>query len=99
MKHTLMRAVAIVVLIAGFSIFGGSQSGLDLDAFLSKNIGISKDQIAAVRNGEPVALNLKSRIPNEIFVFGAIYVNADPGKYLVLPTTLTASANSPDTSR
>ena len=39
-------------------------------------------QVTDIRSGKPVALNLKSRIPDEIFVFGAVYINAEPEKYV-----------------
>jgi hypothetical protein len=47
-----------------------------------KNIGLSPEQVADIRNGQAVAKDLESRVPDEIFVFGAIYINADPEKYV-----------------
>jgi hypothetical protein len=82
MKRILMQVVVLATLIAGISARGISQSKLDLPAFFTKNIGLSQDQITGIRNGQPVALALKSRIPNEIFLFGAIYIHADPERYV-----------------
>jgi hypothetical protein len=77
-----MQVVVAVTLIAGISSPGGSQSKLDLNAFFTQNIGLSQDEVADIHNGQPIAKTLKSRIPDEIFVFGAIYINADPEKYV-----------------
>jgi hypothetical protein len=83
MRRTFTQCIVLVGLMIGISVRVGSQSKpLDLNAFFMQNIGLKKEQVADIRNGKPVALNLKSRIPDEIFVFGAIYINAEPEKYV-----------------
>jgi hypothetical protein len=83
MKTNFLRVVLLVSLIACLSADGGSQSKpLDLNAFFTQNVGLSKDQVADIQNGKPAALNMKSRIADEIFVFGAVYINAEPEKYV-----------------
>ena len=48
-----------------------------------KQVGLSQDQINDVtKNGKAVAVNLPSRSPAEIFVFGAVYINTTPEAYL-----------------
>jgi len=76
-----MKVIALLTLVSGISVLSGSQSKLDLNTFFTKNIGLSQDQVTGMRSGKPVALTLKSRTPNEVFVFGAIYIKADPEKY------------------
>jgi hypothetical protein len=83
MKQSLVKTVTVAILVAGLSAFSESKSVFDLDEFFSGNIGLSQEEIVSIRGGKPVAKALKSRIADEIFVFGAIYINADPGKYLV----------------
>jgi hypothetical protein len=83
MKRRFLQAVVLAGLIAGISVRVGSQSKpLDLNAFFTQNIGLKKNQVTDIRNGKPVALNMKSRIPDEIFVFGAVYINAKPEEYV-----------------
>jgi hypothetical protein len=82
MRRIFMQVVVLATAIAGISIPGTSQAEPDLNAFFAKNIGLSQEQVTDIRNGHAVAKNLESRIPDEIFVFGAIYINADPEKYL-----------------
>jgi len=53
-----------------------------LQTYLQQDIGLSNDQIAAIRNGEPVAKTLPSRTPAEVFLFGAVYIHAAPEGYL-----------------
>jgi hypothetical protein len=59
-----------------------SQTKLDLQNFFREDIGLSKDQIADIRNGKAVAKTLPSRAASEVFLFGAIYIHAAPEAYL-----------------
>jgi hypothetical protein len=52
-----------------------------LQSFLRQDIGLSDDQIAAIRGGKPVAKALDSRSPAEVYMFGAVYINATPEAY------------------
>jgi hypothetical protein len=79
-----MPTAALLVLIAAAALTGSSQSNTDLQRFFRQNIGLSEEQIAAIRSGEPFAKNLPSRTPAEVFLFGAIYIHAAPESYLRL---------------
>jgi len=76
-----MRTAALLALIVATGLPASSQSNPDLEKFFRQNVGLSQDQIAAIRNGQPVAKALPSRTPGEIFLFGAIYIQAPPEKY------------------
>jgi len=73
----LLILIVIVVAAPAFS-----QSNSDLQTFFRRDIGLSEDQIAAIRNGEPVAKTMPSRTLAEVFLFGAIYIHAAPESYL-----------------
>jgi hypothetical protein len=77
-----MPAVALLVMIAATALPGFSQSNPDLQAFFQQNIGLSPDQIVAIRSGQAVAKALPSRTPAEVFLFGAVYIHAAPQSYL-----------------
>ena len=61
---------------------GFSQSNPDMQTFFREKIGLSKDQISDIRSGKAVAKALPSRVPSEVFLFGAIYIHAAPESYL-----------------
>jgi hypothetical protein len=82
MKQIIVRSVVAAILIGGTAARSGSQSKPDPQAFFAKNIGLNQEQIANIQKGQPVALALKSRIPDEIFVFGAIRINSNPESYI-----------------
>ena len=82
MIRSVMPAAALLALIAATALPGSSQSKTDLQTFFRQNIGLSQDQIAAIRSGQPVAKTLPPRTPAEVFLFGAVYIHAAPESYL-----------------
>ena len=77
---------ALLVVIATIAMPGFSQSNPGVQTFFVQNIGLSQDQIAAIRNGQPVTETLPSRTPAEIFLFGAVYIHSAPESYLQFVT-------------
>ena len=69
-------------MIAIAALPSSAQSIPDLQSFFRQDIGLSQDQIAAIRNGQPVTKALPSRTPAEVFLFGAIYIHAAPESYI-----------------
>jgi hypothetical protein len=56
---------------------------------------LSEDQIGAIRSGKAVAKVIESRTPNEVFVFGSVYVEASPESYLKLASDVNALRKLP----
>jgi hypothetical protein len=77
-----MSTAALLFLIATAALTGSSQSNPDLQTFFRQDIGLTQDQTAAIRSGQPVAMALPSRTPAEVFLFGAVYIHAAPERYL-----------------
>ena len=46
--------------------------------FFREFAGLSEEQIAEIQLGKAVAKVVESRTPDELFVFGAVYVEAAP---------------------
>ena len=82
MFRSLIPTVALLVLIAAAVLPGFSQSNPDLQTFFRQDLGLSQDQIASIRSGQPVAKTMPSRTPAEVFLVGAIYIHATPETYL-----------------
>jgi hypothetical protein len=49
---------------------------------------LKEDQIAAIRNGKAFAKIMESRTPDEVFVFGSVYVQSTPEQYLKLASDI-----------
>jgi hypothetical protein len=79
---TIMRFTLLVTLAGGTGAPCRSQTAPDLQDFFRKNIGLSKEQIAAIRSGRAFSKALPSRTPREVFLFGVVYVHATPERYL-----------------
>ena len=86
LKMILVAAIRSVVLTAALlilvSVPGPSQSNPDIQTFFRQDIGLTKDQIADIRSGKAIVKAMPSRTPSEVFLFGAIYIQAVPESYL-----------------
>jgi hypothetical protein len=77
-----LRTAVLLALISAVVSTSLSQANPDLRTYFTEYIGLSDDQIAAIRNGDAVTKNLQSRTADEIFVFGAVYIKATAESYL-----------------
>lgn len=78
----MLRVTGLLTFIAVAAVLTAAQTSAELQAYFKEAGGLSQDQIAAIRRGEPVAKTLTSRTPAEIFVLGVVYVNAPPESYI-----------------
>jgi hypothetical protein len=73
-------------ILAGFFMLsaGASAKGQEGEPFkfFREYVGLNEEQIATIRNGKAVAKIVESRTPDEVFVFGAVYLQSTPDKYL-----------------
>jgi hypothetical protein len=67
----------------------------ELSEFFKKYIGLSDDQISAIRSGQSVAKILDSPTADQVFVFGAVYVRSTPEEYLKLASDIDALKKLP----
>jgi hypothetical protein len=81
MHRSAIAAAALMILIVA-AVLPVSAQDPKLTKFFQDSVALTPDQIAAIRSGQPVAKNLPSRNPAEVFLFGAIYIHATPESYL-----------------
>jgi len=81
MVRSAIGAATVLGLIAAFSRPAIPQSSPSLETFFRDNIGLRDDQIAAIHNGQPVVKPLPPRTPEEVLLFGAVYIHAAPETY------------------
>ena len=75
---------------------GASDQGVEPDKFFREYVGLGDDQIQAIRHGAALAKILDSRTPDEVFVFGSVYINATPESYLKLASDIDALRKLPN---
>jgi hypothetical protein len=76
------RATMCLIFVSGAASTCSPQTNPSLQTYFKDYIGLTDEQIANIRAGHAFAKNLHSRTADEIFVFGAVYVNAAPESYL-----------------
>lgn len=72
-----------------------AQGPQEPNRFFREFVGLSEDQIGAIHSGKAVAKVIESRTPDEVFVFGSIYVEASPESYLELASDVEALRKLP----
>lgn len=82
MTQTIKRVIMLLITTAATPHALYSQSNLHLQTFFRQSVGLTEDQIAAIRKGHAVAKAVPSRTAAEIFLFGAVYIHADPEAYV-----------------
>lgn len=82
MTKRAIQVTVLVALVAMGALPCFSQPSTTLQNYFKQNLKLSQDQINDIRNGQPYAVALPSRTPDEIVVFGAVYINADPASYV-----------------
>jgi hypothetical protein len=64
--------------------------------FFREYVGLSDDQIKQVRSGKAIAKIMESRTPDEVFVFGSVYIKATPEQYLKFALDLDSLRKLPN---
>ena len=101
MRKRTLATFAFVLLL--FPSSKGSIRATDKAAepnkFFREYIGLSDDQIEQIHSGKAIAKIMESRTPDEVFVFGSVYIKASPEQYLKFALDLDALRKLPNISR
>ncbi|WP_321475074.1 hypothetical protein [uncultured Paludibaculum sp.] len=91
----MIKAMVLVGLISLGSFPVSGQPTPELRGFFRDQIGLSDDQIATITQGKAVAKILPSKVPAELIVFGAVFVDAPPEAYVRLAFDVNHLRQSP----
>jgi hypothetical protein len=67
-----------------------TEASAEPSRFFREYADLNDDQIHAIRAGKSMAKVLRSRTPDEVFVFGAVYVRSTPERYLKFASDVDA---------
>jgi hypothetical protein len=97
MTITIRYTLLVLLLLASLSERGmcASDPSAELNTLFRDFIGLNDDQIQAIREGKAVAKVLNSPTPDEVFVFGSVYIESTPERYLVLASDVDALRRIP----
>ncbi len=89
------RLFPILLLLSLVQLPASNAQDVEPFKFFRDYVGLKEDQIAAIRNGKAIARVVESRTPDEVFVFGSVYVHSTPEKYLKLAADIDALRKLP----
>jgi hypothetical protein len=100
MKRKLKRSLTIVfsVLAGALLLMSGPVAkGQNAEPFkfFREYIGLDDEQITGIRNGKAIAKILDSPTADQVFVFGSVYINSTPERYLKLASDIDALRKLP----
>jgi hypothetical protein len=87
------------VLLAGIlaaTALGASGQDAEPFQFFREYVGLNDEQIKNIRSGKAVAKILDSPTPDEVYVFGSVYVNSTPARYLKFASDIDALRKVPN---
>jgi len=93
------RIRTAAVLLAGIvsaSALAGSVQDAEPSKFFREYVGLNDEQIKNIRSGKAVAKILDSPTPDEVYVFGSVYVNSTPERYLKFASDIDALRKVPN---
>ncbi len=76
MSWLVTKWVRLAFLLLASSTVCHSQNTGQLYTFFKQNIGLNDSEIARIEQGKAVAKVLDSSTPSQVFVFGAVFINA-----------------------
>ena len=82
------NGTGLAILFAVFVVCGHSQSPEQLHTYFKQDIGLSDSEISDIEQGKAVAKVLESPKPSQVFVFGAVFIKAQPSAYMRRATDL-----------
>lgn len=80
----LWRICFFMALVVSAPPPGRSQGNANLQSFFKDYVGLHDNEVEDIRHGKTIARVLESRTPDEVFVFGGVYIAATPESYLKL---------------
>jgi hypothetical protein len=90
-----LRLFPVLLLLSLVQLPPSHAQNVEPFKFFREYVGLKEDQIAAIRSGKAVAKVVESRTPDEVFVFGSVYVLSTPEKYLKLASDIDALRKLP----
>jgi hypothetical protein len=90
----------LTLLILCLFLFGrgairATDNSADPNKFFQEFVGLNGEQIRQIREGNPVAKVLDSPTADQVFVFGSVYINSTPERYLKFASDIDALRKLP----
>ena len=95
-----LAAMFLLLQLPWLSVGGGQESskgqGAEPDKFYREYAELSDSEIASIHSGKAIAKIIESPTPDEVFVFGSLYINSTPESYLKFASDIDQLRKLPD---
>ena len=93
----LIRIVALTVpFVTQVGVPAAASQAPEPETFFHNFVGLRDDQIRDIGAGNAIAKVLDTPTPDEVFVFGAVYINSTPERYLKMASDIDALRRLPN---
>jgi hypothetical protein len=96
MRWFMTICVRSAFLLLASAVACHSQDTGQLYTFFKQNIGLNDSEIAGIEHGKALAKVLDSPTPSQVFVFGAVFIKAQPSAYVQLSGDLDRLKSLPN---
>ena len=96
--HGRISTVVLCVLCLCLAVESGMPAAdrpTEPDRFFHQFVGLNDDQVKEIREGKAVAKLLDAPTADQVFVFGSVYINSTPERYLKFASDLDALRKLP----
>jgi len=92
----IRTAAVLLTGILTATAFAASGQDAEPFKFFREYVGLNDEQIKNIRSGKAVAKILDSPTPDEVYVFGSVYVNSTPERYVKFASDIDALRKVPN---
>ena len=87
--------LTLLLVLLSEAVLPAVDNSVEPNTFFHEFVGLSDDQIREIREGKAVAKILDSPTADQVFVFGSVYVNSTPDRYLKFASDIDALRELP----
>src|SRR5215472_14334530 len=95
MRAGIRFLLALLLLVVSKVDLQAEDQAAEPNKFFHEFVGLNDEQIGAIRKGKPLAKILDSSSPDEVFIFGSIYIDSTPEHYLALASDIAPLRSLP----
>lgn len=94
-QERMIHSLTLAFLLTVLSCLCCADSAKEPRTFLTQHIGLTSQQLLSIERGEVVTKSISSRMPEEVLVVGAVFVQARPEDYPPLAFDIERLLQSP----
>ena len=90
-----LTGLALLLFLSGRGGIQATGNSTEPNKFFHEFVGLNDDEIREIREGKAVAKTLDAPTADQVFVFGSVYINSTPERYLKFASDIDALRKLP----